>query len=88
MLSGATERRNRADLIPALTAAGVPAGPINRVEEALSDPQATARGMVIRPEGIAGVRTPLIFSRSGLTTDRAAPALGIGDWSFRQPSVK
>ena len=43
-LAKATAARDRADLIAALTAAGVPAGPINRVSEALSDPQAQARG--------------------------------------------
>jgi len=78
----ATSRRTRADLIAALEQAGVPAGPINTVPEALSDPQTVARGMVIRPEGIPGVRTPIRFSRSDLSTGRAAPILGAGDWSF------
>lgn len=85
-ISGATARRPRADLIAALEAAGVPAGPINTVPEALGDPQADARGMVIDPEGIPGVRTPILFSRSGLAIDRAAPFLGAGAWSFdREP---
>ncbi|NDV00977.1 CaiB/BaiF CoA transferase family protein [Pseudoroseicyclus tamaricis] len=81
-LSGATSLRPRADLISALAAAGVPGGPINSVPEALSDPQAEARALQIAPEGIAGLRTPITLSRSPLTTERAAPLLGTGRWSF------
>ena len=62
-------------LIAALEAAGVPAGPINSVAEALADPQIEARGMKISPDGIDSLRTPLRFSRSALTLDRAAPML-------------
>ena len=36
----------------------------------------------IAPEGIAGLRTPILFSRSTLDTARAAPALGAGDWRW------
>lgn len=82
ILTEATVKRTRADLTAALEDAGVPAGPINRVAEALADPQAEARGMVIAPEGIKGVRTPIGFSRSDLALDRASPALGDGDWRF------
>ena len=85
VLSAATARRDRTDIIGSLEAVGVPAGPINTVPEALSDPQTLARGMVIAPEGVAGVRTPLRFSRSTLKTDLAAPALGAGAWSFDGP---
>ncbi|MFC0199167.1 CaiB/BaiF CoA transferase family protein [Paracoccus rhizosphaerae] len=81
-LAQATSQRDRADLIAALTAVGVPAGPINRVSEALSDPQSQARGMVIGPEGIAGLRTPITLSRSATVAEGAAPALGEGRWSF------
>ena len=82
LISTATEKRSRSDLIAALKQAGVPAGPINRVSEALSDPQAVERGMVIEPEGIQGLRTPIQFSRSHLATESAAPALGAGEWGF------
>lgn len=81
-LAQATAARDRADLIAALTAAGVPAGPINRVSEALSDPQAEARHMVVAPEGIRGLRTPITMSRSATVAEGAAPALGAGRWSF------
>ena len=83
-LARAMAARDRADLIAALTVAGVPAGPINRVSEALSDPQVQARGMVVAPEGIAGLRTPITLSRSATVAQGAAPALGEGTFSWRQ----
>ena len=70
------------DLIAAMEAVGVPAGPVNDVAEALSEPQIAARGLQVAPEGIAGLRTPIRFGRSRLTHDRAAPALGDGEWRF------
>ena len=82
VLAGATARLTRAELIAALEKAGVPGGPVNDVAEALADPQVAARGLRIAPEGIAGLRSPMRFSRSPLVTDRAAPALGQGDWHF------
>ncbi|MBD3765566.1 MAG: CoA transferase [Rhodobacterales bacterium] len=82
VLAAAMAGRTRADLIAALEAAGVPGGPINTVAEALADPQAQARAMQIAPEGIAGLRTPVRFSRSDLALDRAGPALGSGRWGW------
>ena len=69
----------RDDLLAKLELAGVPAGPINTVEQALTDPQVAARGMVLpandaRP--IAGLRTPIRFSGADLLLDRGAPTLG------------
>jgi len=82
-ITEATMQRGKAAVIAALEAAGVPCGPINTVAEALADPQVIARDMVIAPEGIAGLRTPIRFSRSPLITERASPCLGQGDWQFR-----
>ncbi|TBN44052.1 CoA transferase [Paracoccus subflavus] len=82
MLATATSQRPRADLIAAMEAAGVPAGPVNDVAEALSDPQIAARALRIAPEGIAGLRTPIRLGRSPLTHNRAAPAMGEGEWAF------
>lgn len=76
----------RDTLLAALEGAGVPAGPINSVSQALAEPQIVARGLQIAPEGIAGLRTPILFSRSTLATDRAAPVLGNGEWAFRGPT--
>ncbi|VVT23535.1 Acetyl-CoA:oxalate CoA-transferase [Sphingomonas sp. EC-HK361] len=68
-------------LLSKLEAAGVPAGPINTVEQALNDPQVAARGMVLsandaRP--IAGLRTPIRFSDANLALDAGAPSLPRG----------
>ncbi|MDK8873027.1 MULTISPECIES: CaiB/BaiF CoA transferase family protein [Paracoccus] len=82
LLAEATRRFARTALIAALEGAGVPAGPVNDVAEALAEPQVQARGLRIAPEGIAGLRSPLRFSRSPLVTERAAPALGDGEWRF------
>lgn len=73
-----TSTRTRQDLIAALEVANVPAGPINRVSEALADPQAEARGLKINPDGVAALGTPIKFSRSPKTENRAAPLLGEG----------
>ncbi|WP_010140545.1 CaiB/BaiF CoA transferase family protein [Oceanicola sp. S124] len=83
LISDRTSARPKTELIAAMEAGGVPGGPINTVAEALADPQITARGMQIAPEGIAGLRSPLVFSRSPLVTEKAAPALGAGAWGFR-----
>ncbi|ETD82108.1 CaiB/BaiF CoA transferase family protein [Rhodobacter capsulatus] len=77
-----TAARPKADLIAAMAAAGVPGGPINDVSEALAEPQIAARGMKIAPEGLPGLRTPIVFSRSDLALDKASPALGDGAWHF------
>ncbi|WP_420566810.1 CaiB/BaiF CoA transferase family protein [Thalassovita sp.] len=78
-ISTVTTRHDKSDLIERLELAGVPVGPINTIPEALSEPQVVERELRIAPEGIAGIRTPITFSRSVLATDRAAPALGQDD---------
>lgn len=82
MLADFTRAFDKAALMCRLEAAGVPGGPINTVAEALSEPHIAAREMQIAPEGIAGLRTPIRFSRSEMTLDRAAPALGTATPSF------
>ena len=71
---------SRDDLLARLEAAGVPAGPINTVEQALADPQVAARGMVLPPSDarpIAGLRTPIRFSEARLALDGGAPKLAL-----------
>lgn len=79
-IAAVLENRSRDDLLAALEKAGVPAGPINTVEEAFADPQIVHRGMRIesrdgRGRGVPGVRTPIRFSRSMLATTAPAPIL-------------
>ena len=80
VLNTATVRFSRASLIEQLKAAGVPAGPINSIEEAHADPQFVHRGVRIDPEGVPGLRTPLKFSEASLKVERSAPKLGDTDF--------
>ena len=64
-----------------LERAGIPCGPINRIDQVLRDPQVEARGMKIDlPHPLAGsvpqVRAPLRFSGSPLSYTAAPPVLG------------
>ncbi len=78
-ITQATKRFARDDLLAQLDSAGVPAGPINTVEQALHDPQVIARGMILDNDPIRGLRTPIRFSDATLATDRPAPRLGSAD---------
>jgi crotonobetainyl-CoA:carnitine CoA-transferase CaiB-like acyl-CoA transferase len=76
----ATKAWERDDLLAALEAAGVPAGPINTVGQALADPQIVHRGMVLAMDDgegrtVPGLRTPIRFSRSPLAAPRPGPVL-------------
>jgi crotonobetainyl-CoA:carnitine CoA-transferase CaiB-like acyl-CoA transferase len=79
-VSSRTQDWERDALLAALEGEGIPAGPINTVEQALADPQVAARGMVIDlPEGIRGLRTPIRFSDADLALDKASPAMPRND---------
>ena len=78
-LTEATKTFAKADLLAACEAEGVPAGPINSLDEVFADPQVVARGLRISPEGIPGVRSPMTFSGASLALDRTAPKLGQDD---------
>jgi crotonobetainyl-CoA:carnitine CoA-transferase CaiB-like acyl-CoA transferase len=75
LLAEATRDWHRDDLLTALRAVGVPAGPINSIAQVFEDEQVRARGLHIRPEGVDGVRSPFRFSESRLDTSRTAPRL-------------
>jgi len=71
----------RADLLRALTAAGVPNGAVRSVTEALADPQVAARGMIVPLEhATAGpirvLGTPLKLSETPAGVRTPPPALG------------
>ena len=85
LISERTAQRPKAELIEALERAGVPAGPVNDVGEALSDPQIQARGIQIKTQDVFGLRTPIDFSRSQLALGKGVPLLGEGRWSFSTP---
>lgn len=76
LLAGKIAAWEKQAFLAALEKAGVPCGSINTVAEVFADPHVKARGLQIEPEGIPGVRTPLVFSESSLALDRASPRLG------------
>lgn len=73
----------REGLLVACEAVGVPAGPINEMADVFADPQIVARGLQIAPEGVPGVRLPIVFSGAELSTDRPSPRLGQHDAEVR-----
>jgi crotonobetainyl-CoA:carnitine CoA-transferase CaiB-like acyl-CoA transferase len=70
----------RDDLLAKLEAAGVPAGPINRVDQVFAEPQVVHRGMRLdlQREGgpVPTVRSPMVLSDTPLAYERASPRLG------------
>ncbi len=63
----------KADLYEALEQAGVPAGPINRVDEVFADPQVVARGMAIERGSIPGVASPIVIDGQRMVSPTASP---------------
>ncbi|WP_170433967.1 CaiB/BaiF CoA transferase family protein [Ruegeria arenilitoris] len=78
-LNGATATWAKADLLAACEAQGIPAGPINTLDEVMADPQVIARGMQIDLDGVPGIRAPFVFSDADLNLSRPAPKLGEDD---------
>jgi crotonobetainyl-CoA:carnitine CoA-transferase CaiB-like acyl-CoA transferase len=75
-LTGPVLAWERDALLAALEAEGVPAGPINSVADVFDDPQVRLRGMRIAPQGVPGVRTPIVLSDAPLNLQRRSPRLG------------
>jgi crotonobetainyl-CoA:carnitine CoA-transferase CaiB-like acyl-CoA transferase len=84
-LTEATLQRSKAELLAACEAEGVPAGPINDLDEVFADSQVVARGMRLELEGVPSVRPPFRFSEAEVALGRPAPKLGqddgIAGWS-------
>ncbi|MGE5171693.1 MAG: CaiB/BaiF CoA transferase family protein, partial [Rudaea sp.] len=73
--------RTKAEWVEAFDAAGVPAGPVHSIGEALEHPQTRARDMVVELAHPQAGRTralgcPLHFSATPARVTRAAPMLG------------
>lgn len=83
MVEEKTRSFPRDELLALLEAKSVPAGPINTVADVFADPQFQHRGMRIDPEGIPGIRSPMVFSDAVLDTSRRAPKRGEHDAEIR-----
>ena len=82
-LSALTRRMSRADLLAKLEGVGVPAGPINTLEQVFAEPQVVHRKMRLdRPSAAAksgaipGVRTPIIIDGAPMAATSPSPRLG------------
>jgi formyl-CoA transferase len=76
LVSEVIATRPAAEWLEQLEAAGVPAGPINTVTQALSDVQAQHRAMVRTLGGLPLVGSPVRIDRERADSDLPPPALG------------
>jgi crotonobetainyl-CoA:carnitine CoA-transferase CaiB-like acyl-CoA transferase len=82
-LCALTLRMTRDEILDKLEAAGIPAGPINDLQQVFSDPQVIHRGMKLELKNPAakggtspGIRTPIVLDGAPMASDRPAPQLG------------
>ncbi len=75
-LSARTVLMSKGELLTACEAKGVPAGPINSMDEVFADPQVVHRQLQVNLHGIPSVRSPFMFSDAELKLDRPSPKLG------------
>ena len=83
LIDAVMRTRTQRDWLAALEAAGIPCGPINRLDQVFADPQVLARGMRVdlpHPDAkggsIPGVRTPITINGRRAAADRAPPKVG------------
>jgi len=69
-------RRDAADWVEALNAAGVPTGPIYAIDEAFADPQVRGLGIVQKVGDVAYLGQPVTLSRTPSQVVSHPPALG------------
>jgi len=76
LVSDAISHKTAAEWLTQLEAAGIPAGPINRISQALSDVQAQHRAMVRTLAGMPLVGSPVRLDGERADSDLPPPALG------------
>ena len=82
LIEGKTINFSSADLLTKCENYGVPAGPINTLEEVFNDPQILHRGMKIDLDGVPSVKNPIIFSDMEMSYDSPSPNLGDSNKKF------
>jgi len=75
-IAAAMALRPTAEWSALLDAAGIPFGPINRIDQALADPQALHRGLVRGDAAAPGIASPLRLSASSTGEATPPPFLG------------
>src|SRR5204862_157858 len=76
LVSECIRRKSAAEWLDQLEAAGIPAGPINSVTQALSDVQAQHRGMVRALAGMPLVGSPVRLDGARADSELPPPRLG------------
>ena len=76
LVANAIRERPAADWLEQLESAGIPAGPINGIGQALADVQAQHRAMVRTIAGISLVGSPVRIDQARADSDLPPPALG------------
>jgi len=82
LVSDTIRQRPAADWLDQLEDAGIPAGPINTISQALADPQAVHRGAQISAGGGALGEVPMVGSPiriDGKRADAPLPPPGLGE---------
>jgi crotonobetainyl-CoA:carnitine CoA-transferase CaiB-like acyl-CoA transferase len=82
-LCALTSQFKREELLDKLEAAGIPAGPINDLQQVFADPQVVHRGMRLELKSasakggvIPGIRTPIMLDGAPMASERPSPRLG------------
>ncbi len=78
----------RAEILAKLEAAGVPAGPINRVSDVFADPQIIHRGLkldLVSGDGspVSGIASPIVINGQRMASASPSPMLGSGQAEWK-----
>ena len=82
LIEGKTINFSSSTLLTKCENYGVPAGPINTLEDVFNDPQILHRGMKIDLDGVPSVKNPIIFSDIEMSYDSPSPNLGDSNKKF------
>lgn len=83
LLAPAIAARRRDELLAALAAAGIAAGPINDLAQVFADPQVVARGMRIDAGGVPAIASPIVIDGRRQVAQMGSPPLPKGKSSTR-----
>ncbi|MEZ5681326.1 MAG: CaiB/BaiF CoA-transferase family protein [Erythrobacter sp.] len=76
LIAGETSKWQMEELLADCAEDGIPAGPINAIDQVFADRQVIARGLRVDLDGVPGVRSPLTFSDAELALDHPSPRKG------------